>query len=328
MLSEEDIANHDHRSLKLVVYIMTFLIGLPANMMAFYTFSKKVKQKAMPIDILLLNLTISDLVFLLFLPFKIKEAADHMIWKMPYFLCSLTSFVFYTTIYNSTLFLTAISVDRYLGVAFPIKYKIKRRPLYPTVASIFFWLISMAHISIVYIMQYLENINTNTTQTKLGRCYQNFTQEQMQVLMPVRLEVFLVLFCVPFFICCFCYINFVRILSQRPNFNPKKRLRAIGLSLGTLLVFAVCFAPFSLSHLVGFIQWESPSWRVEAFLSSTVNASLDPIIFYFSSSALRATIQHVRKKLFQVLCCKGTYFSQLSCSRNQDSRETPSNSSL
>ncbi|KAJ7985320.1 hypothetical protein DPEC_G00350850 [Dallia pectoralis] len=291
MQSEEEVETYSNTNIVLIVYIITFLIGFPFYIMAFYTFIKKMRQKATPIDALLLNLTISDLIFLLVLPFKMKEARDNMKWNLPSFLCPLTRFAFHTTIYNSTLFLTAVSVDRYLAVAFPIKYKLKRRPLYPMVASGFFWLISMGHVSIVYFMQYFENFNTNTTQAGLARCYQNFTQEQMQVLMPVRLEVFVVLFYVPFFICCFCYMNFVRILSQMPNINPWMRLRAIGLSLGTLLVFAVCFAPFSLSHLMGFIQWEC--------LSSTINACLDPIIFYLSSSAFSDTVHHLLRSMVQ-----------------------------
>ncbi|KAL0984775.1 hypothetical protein UPYG_G00146760 [Umbra pygmaea] len=328
MLSEEEDYTHGHRSLVLLVYIVIFLIGFPANLVAFYTFSKKVRHKSIPIDILLLNLTLSDLLFLLFLPFKMKEADDYMKWNMPNFLCPLTSFVFYSTIYNSTYFLTAISIERYLGVAFPIQYKLKRRPLYAMVASLFFWVISMAHVSIVYIMQYFEHSNTTqTTPLELNICYENFTQEQMEVLMPVRLELFLFFFCVPFIICSFCYINFVWILSKRPNISRKKRQQAIGLSLGTLLVFVVCFAPFNLTHLVGFINWESPSWRVDAVLSSSLNASLDPIIFYFSSAALRVTFHHLFKSLVervQSFCCgcKGLYCPQLFWSRAQDS--TPS----
>ncbi|XP_029593598.1 free fatty acid receptor 2-like [Salmo trutta] len=336
MLSEKDVMErYGHSSLVLVVYIITLLIGFPANVVAFYTFSKKVRQKAMPIDILLLNLTISDLIFLLFLPFKIKEAADYMKWNMPHFLCPLTSFVFYTTIYNSTFFLTAISVERYLGVAFPIKYKLKRRPLYATVASVLFWAISMAHISIVYIMQYYDHSNTTWADPlKSDVCYEEFTKEQLQVLIPVRLELFLVLFCVPFFICCFCYINFIRILSQLPSINPKKSQRAIGLSLGTLLVFIVCFAPYNLSHVVGFVNWESPKWRVDALLSSTVNASLDPIIFYFSSSALRSTFHLFMKNLVErvqrLFCCsKALYCPLFFCSRTQkDSTPSTNDSSL
>ncbi|XP_029499210.1 free fatty acid receptor 2-like [Oncorhynchus nerka] len=320
MLSgNESGVRHSHSSLVLAVYIITFLIGLPANGVAFYTFGKKVRQKAMPIDILLLNLTVSDLLFLLFLPFKMKEAADNNVWNMPVFLCPLTSFVFYATIYNSTFFLTAISVERYLGVAFPIKYKLIRRSLYTTVASVAFWVISMAHVSIVYIIPYL--VDSNATQEG-NMCYTNFTQMQLRVLIPVRLELFLVLFCVPFFICCFCYINFIRILSQLPSIKPKKRLRAIGLSLATLLVFIVCFAPYNLSHLVGFVNWESPNWRMAALLSSTINASLDPIIFYFSSSALRCTFRLFLKNLLErvqglYFCSKALYCPVLFCTRTQ-----------
>ncbi|KAJ7985321.1 hypothetical protein DPEC_G00350860 [Dallia pectoralis] len=282
-----------HRNLMLMVYTITFLIGFPANMVAFFSLIQKMRRRATPNDVLLFSLTTSDLIFLFVLPCKIKEASDLMKWNLPYFLCTLTNSIFYATIYNSTLFLTAISVDRYLGVAFPIMYKLKRRPLYAMVASILIWVITMAHISIVVIVQF------NAPQMELDSCFQNFTQEHMQILMPLRLEIFLVLFCVPFFICCFCYINFVWILSQRPNINPKKRLRAIGLSLGTLLVFTVCFAPYNLSHLVGFIQWESPSWRLDALLSSAINATLDPIIFYFSSSALRGTFKHLLRSLVE-----------------------------
>ncbi|XP_010897729.1 free fatty acid receptor 2 [Esox lucius] len=333
-MTEVDILkSYGHSSLVLVVYIITFLIGFPANVVAFYTFSKKVRQKATPIDILLLNLSISDLIFLLFLPFKMQEAMDKMIWNMPYFLCSLTSFIFYTTIYNSTFFLTAISVERYLGVAFPIQYKLKRRPLYAMVASIFFWVISMAHISIVYIMQYFDQSNTNFNQTE-PMCYLTFSEKQLQVLMPVRLELFLVLFCVPFLICCFCYINFVRILSHLPNVSPRKRMRAIGLSLGTLLVFIVCFAPYNVSHVVGFVNWVSPPWRIYALLSSTINASLDPIIFYFSSSALRNTFHNLFKKSVERMqrlcgCPKALSCSITSCSRSQrESTQCSNDSSL
>ncbi|KAJ8341033.1 hypothetical protein SKAU_G00333240, partial [Synaphobranchus kaupii] len=160
----EKAEDSPHRDLVLGVYVITFVAGVPANLLALVAFTRKVRQKPTPIDILLLNLTVSDLIFLAFLPFKMKEAADDMAWNMPYFLCPLSGFLFYTTIYNSVFFLTAISVERYLGVAFPIKYKLKRRPVYAMAASVVFWALSMSHCSIVYIMQYFKH--TNSSQTK------------------------------------------------------------------------------------------------------------------------------------------------------------------
>ncbi|XP_061918332.1 free fatty acid receptor 2-like [Entelurus aequoreus] len=329
MSLEEIVMQECSTELCLSVYVITFVLGFPANVLAFYTFSMKVRQKATPIDILLLNLTISDLLFLLFLPFKMQEVMNNMLWDMPYPLCPLSGFIFYMTIYNSTFFLTAVSVERYLGVAFPIQHSLKRRPLYAVAASVFFWIFSFTHLSIVFIMPIIGakedlledtlsaneehenataglNASTSAPQT-VEVCYDNFSAAQLEVLLPVRLELCLVLFCIPFLICSFCYINFIRILSRLQHIDRRRRLRAIGMALGTLLVFAVCFGPYNVSHVVGFLTWQNPEWRDKALLCSTFNACLDPLIFYFSSSAVRRTVgsvmQGVKGRLSRCLPC-------------------------
>ncbi|KAL6109556.1 uncharacterized protein ACO6RY_12655 [Pungitius sinensis] len=294
-----------HTGLCLSVYVFTFVLGFPANVLAFYTFCKKVRQKPTPIDILLLNLTISDLLFLVFLPFKMQEVVNDMRWDLPYALCPLTRFIFYMTIYNSTLFLTAVSVDRYLGVAFPIQYTLRRRPAYASAASIFFWIFSFIHLSVVLIVPFIRPQSAANGTSDV--CYENFAESQLQVLLPVRLEIFVVLFCVPFLISSYCYINFIRILSKLQNIGRRRRLRAIGMALGTLVVYAVCFGPYNVSHVVGFVAWRSPGWRDQALLCSTFNACLDPLIFYFSSSAVRKTvgsvIKGVRSRLNRCVSC-------------------------
>lgn len=324
-MSSLDVSTQQcHTGLCLSVYVITFVLGFPANVLAFYTFCKKVRQKATPIDILLLNLTISDLLFLLFLPFKMQEAMDNMVWNLPYFLCPLSGFIFYMTIYNSTFCLTAISVERYLGVAFPIQHSLRRRPMYAVAASIFFWIFSFLHLSIVFIVPFIPSdedpnnsgfsvTNITATPDPMDRlvCYENFTKAQLDVLLPVRLELCIVLFFIPFLICSYCYINFIRILSKLHHIDRRRRYRAIGMALGTLLVFALCFGPYNISHIVGFIKWESPRWRDKALLCSTFNACLDPLIFYFSSSAVRGNVGGLIKGVKMTL---NRYFScHLSC---------------
>lgn len=289
----------------LVVDSITLIMGLPANLLALYTLIRKVKQRATPLDVLLLSLTVSDLLFLLFLPLRIKEAAE-MKWTLSFFLCPLSGFIYFSTIHNSTLLLTAISVERYLGVAFPIQYKLKRHPKYAMMASIMFWVLSMGHCSIIYIVEYHKSSKDLSNSTS---CYKQFSKEQLDLLIPVRFELFIVLFCIPFLICCFCYVKFIIILSRLPNINPQKRSRAIGLALVTLLVFIICFIPFNVSHVVGFITWDSPSWRVYTVLPSTFNACLDPFVFYFSSSAVRGTFNLIMRRILNWLQnwqkCKG-----------------------
>ncbi|KAM4600439.1 free fatty acid receptor 2-like [Polymixia lowei] len=276
----------------LTVYILTFLIGLPANILALYAFSLKIHTKPGLTDILLLNLTVSDLLFLIVLPLKMHEAASDMLWHLPDFLCSITSFTFFSTIYTSSLLLMAVSVVRYIGVAYPVTYRQLQKPVYAVVASAVIWLISAAHCSIVFITQYYRPQKNTTV------CYEQFTEEQLVILLPVRFESFIVLCLIPLLVCVFCYLGCIWILYTRPRISQIQKRKAIGMAMGTLAVFLVCVLPFNVSHVVGYFQGESPTWRYYTLLLSTLNTCLDPIIFYFSSSTFRITS---KKSIFKVL---------------------------
>ncbi|KAJ6663806.1 hypothetical protein lerEdw1_009885 [Lerista edwardsae] len=274
-----------HNHVILAFYIFTFLTGLPSNLLACYTFLVKVRQKPAPIDILLLNLTVSDLILLLFLPFKMVEAAADMSWPLPEFLCPLTTFCFYSSIYLSTLFLMAVSVERYLNVAYPVKYKLLRRPAYTVAASFCFWLVAYSHLSVTFIIQ---NYNeTEASPSEKFKCYDDFTPAQLSIVLPFRLELFVALFCIPFLITFFCYVNVIRILASLPNIQPHKKQRAVGLAVATLLNFAICFAPYNISHVVGYVLKNSSAWRSDVLIISALNTTLDPIVFFFSSMAIR-----------------------------------------
>ncbi|XP_005736108.1 free fatty acid receptor 3-like [Pundamilia nyererei] len=267
----------------LSVYIISFLIGLPCNLLALYAFSTKICSKLRPTDILLLNLTISDLLFLVILPFKMHEAASGMKWDLPNFMCSITSFTFFSTIYTSSLLLMAVSVIRYIGVAFPITYHLLQKPVYAIVISVAVWLISSAHCSIIFIIQHHPSLASNNS----NACYEQFSEKQLKILLPVRLEIFFVLCLIPLLICVYCSLRCISILYSLSGISQMQKQKAIGMASGTLAVFLICVLPFSLSHLVGYIQGLSPEWRYYMLLLSCFNTCIDPIIFYSSSSTFR-----------------------------------------
>ncbi|XP_063797745.1 free fatty acid receptor 3-like [Pseudophryne corroboree] len=283
----------------LFVYVTTFVTGLPLNLIALCTLIKKCRQNLLPVDILLINLTISDLILLSFLPFRMVEAASDMKWTMPYVLCPLTNYMHFSSIYITSLFLMAISVERYLAIAFPIKYKLLQKRIYSLVASVFIWCVAIVHCSIVYIVESVVPINE--TETNVTVCYGAFTPPQLAILLPVRLEICLLLFCVPFVITVFCYVSFIKIIMSQARIQRKRKLRAIGLVVATLINFIICFMPYNVSHVVGFIIGDSPNWRVYTMLLSTFNASVDPIIFYYSSASFKKAflegLLHVMKSL-------------------------------
>ncbi len=282
----------------LSVYILTFLIGLPANLLAICMFFKKLGDKPSPNDILLFSLTASDLLFLFFLPFKMYEASVGMQWHLSQTLCSIASYVFFSTIYTSSLLLMAIAIDRYIGLGFPFKYRMLRKPLYGAAGSVIIWLVSAAHCSIVFITVHMPDPNATFPKTV---CYENFTERQKKILLPFRLEMFVVLYMLPLLVCIFCYSNCIYILYSRPHISKEKRQRAIGMALCTMTIFLLCFLPYNLSHLVGFSSNNSPPWRYYTLLPSTLNTCLDPFVFYFSSSTFREskTVSLLKRRCFR-----------------------------
>ncbi|XP_075392786.1 free fatty acid receptor 2-like [Tenrec ecaudatus] len=298
-----------HSSLILAAYLFIFLTGLPANLLALRAFVGRVRQPhPAPVHILLLSLTLADLLLLLLLPFKIMEAANNFQWRLPQIACALTAFGFYSSIYCSTWLLAGISIERYLGVAFPVQYKLSRRPLYGVIAALIAWVMSFGHCTIVIIVQYL-NTTTPAANGSAFVCYDNFNEGQRSVVLPVRLELCLVLFFIPMVVTIFCYWRFVWIMLTQPHVGTQRRRRAVGLAVVTLLNFLVCFGPYNVSHLVGYHTGKSPKWRIEAVLFSSLNATLDPLLFYFSSSVVRRAFGHglqmLRKRGSALFGCGG-----------------------
>ncbi|XP_062394053.1 free fatty acid receptor 2-like [Sardina pilchardus] len=283
-------------TLILAYYITIFILGLPANLLALYAFSRKIHTKASPTDILLLNLTISDLLFLLCLPLKMLEAAWDMRWHLPEALCQFSTFIYYSTIYNSSGLLMAVSVDRNLCVEYAIWYRQHVRPLHGILASIVIWTLSLSHFTYLYVIEIMPN-NSSV-------CYSNFSEAQLALVQPIRLELFVVFFVLPLLVSSFCYLRFVLVLSRVSHLEPGKRTRAIGMALGTLLVFVVCFLPYNLSHVLGYIQGVSMTWRDEVLLLTATNAIIDPIIFYFSSSTFQGNIWGVVSLVWRNGCCE------------------------
>ncbi|XP_074023698.1 free fatty acid receptor 3-like [Numenius arquata] len=278
----------NHR-LCLTVYTVVFTLGLPLNVAALVALGTVARRRRLlPADILLLNLTVGDLALVASLPIRMAEAAWEATWKLPPSLCPLFVFLFFTSVYLTILSLTALSVDRYLRVAFPVRYRRCHRATHAAaVAAGGFWVAALAHCSVVYVAQPTSAVANGTA------CYTRFAGPQLATLLALRLEIFLVLFCLPLAITAFCYGRLVCIVVALPATAPGRRRRAVALASATAVAFVLCFAPFNVSHVVGYLRQENPPWRAYAVLLTTFSACLDPLIFCFSSATWRRGLQKV-----------------------------------
>uniref|UniRef100_A0A8D0CFT6 Free fatty acid receptor 1 n=1 Tax=Salvator merianae TaxID=96440 RepID=A0A8D0CFT6_SALMN len=236
------------KTISLVVYGATIFLGLPANAMALYVFYCHAKTRLTPNLIYMINLCLSDLVFVLFLPLKMLEMGQ-VDWGMPAFLCPLYNLFHFGTIYTSACFLTVVSVGRFLGAVYPIRYQVYKKPLYSCLISFGIWSLVGFHGLLLFLLENSRDTSSSLFAGNGTSCYTNFTKDQLYLLAPVRLELSVVLFFLPLAITSFCYVGCIRVLVSS-HLHIRKKRRAVRVAVATLAVFIFCFAPYNISHVV------------------------------------------------------------------------------
>lgn len=79
------------------------------------------------LGVYLINLSVADLLYISTLPLWIDYFLQRDDWIHGQESCKLFGFIFYTNIYVSIAFLCCISLDRFLAVAYPLRFAKVRR---------------------------------------------------------------------------------------------------------------------------------------------------------------------------------------------------------
>ncbi|KAM9434645.1 free fatty acid receptor 2 [Clarias gariepinus] len=267
--------------ISLVVYSFTFLLGLPANLLVFFAYVRKAqKHGATPNVVYTMNLCLSNLVLVAWMPVKAAYTVLDT-WILPELLCPIYNFFVVASLYGSGLLLTAVAVGRYLSIAFPISYKMYRRARTSCMVCALLWFIVLLHLSLALVAEKRGYFVSSFQQNK-SECYENFTREQLDVLVPLRLEMALLLFVVPLMVSIFCTLRCL-MLVKRSCLSAVNKRRILAMELSALMVFVVCYTPYNVSHVVGFIKNENVYWRREAIVSSCCNVFLEPVVMLILS---------------------------------------------
>ncbi|XP_076836841.1 lysophosphatidic acid receptor 6 [Brachyhypopomus gauderio] len=281
------------------VFSLVFLLGLVFNMTALYIFSCALKQRN-ETTTYMLNLVVSDLLFVLSLPFRIFYFVTRS-WPFGETLCKLSVTLFYTNMYGSILFLTCISADRFLAIVYPFASRSLRTKRNAKLACGTVWLVVVsASLSAGFKLETSASGNNKTL------CFENYTNAQWQsTLSRVVVVMETVGFVIPLLINIICSVMMLRTLRTPEvirgggQLNKAKILRMIVVHL---LIFCVCFTPYNV-NLVFYALVRSKviqNCTVEsvvrtiypiAFCLTVMNCCCDPIIYYFTSETIQNSIR-------------------------------------
>ncbi|XP_028317515.1 free fatty acid receptor 3 [Gouania willdenowi] len=266
----------------LCVYIFTFLLGLPANILVLFVYVRKArKHGATPNVVYALNLCLANLALVAWLPVKALETILQD-WRLPAPMCPLFSFFLFSSLYGSCLFITVVTVGRYLSIAFPIFYKRYRNARISCFVSVVLWAVVLVHLGIG--LEAEGGVNFVHVKDDTSFCYEHFNASQLEVLLPLRLEMAIALFLLPLIVTSYCTLRCVT-LVWHSNLPLVGKRRVLAVALSTLAVFVVCYAPYNASHIVGFVLKDNVDWRSYAMLTSSCNVFLEPVVMLMLSPA-------------------------------------------
>ncbi|XP_064895002.1 probable G-protein coupled receptor 25 [Columba livia] len=125
-----------------ILYSLIFLLGLVGNLFVIVLMAKKSRGKRM-VDTFVLNLAVADVVFVCTLPFWVAAGAQGNRWLLGEGLCKLSSYVIAVNRCSSILFLTALSVERYLVIRKVLDTKVMGSQRHVRVTCGVIWAVSL-----------------------------------------------------------------------------------------------------------------------------------------------------------------------------------------
>uniref|UniRef100_A0A4W4HS88 G-protein coupled receptors family 1 profile domain-containing protein n=1 Tax=Electrophorus electricus TaxID=8005 RepID=A0A4W4HS88_ELEEL len=273
-----------------VVFSLVFIFGLVGNAGALYVFFKlSVKNRLS--TIFLIHLSASDLVFILTLPARVAfylsqsgkaELSPTSSATLLSLACRFSAFFFYIGMYCSIMFLTALSVCRYLVLAGYVRLQNRQACRRAHIACAVIWAVILGG-NILYIAV------TSGFSMQTAGCLEPRGKSSWGLLYRLNLLVLVSCFVLPLAVVLVCYSLMIRHVLRA---HEGQRRRDVALICLVLLIFCVCFLPYHVQRTLHlhYVVHERPTCQLLDRLQKTVvvtlcfaafNSCLDPLIFLY-----------------------------------------------
>ncbi|NXB99272.1 OXGR1 protein, partial [Orthonyx spaldingii] len=222
-----------------ILYGLIFLVCFPGNIVTIFVYCVKMRPWKSS-TIIMLNLAVTDLLYVVTLPFFIHYYANGNNWIFGDFMCKFIQFCFYLNMYGGIIFLSCFSIFRFLVVVHPIKCFFLRKRRWAVVTCAVVWMISLVALSPLAILIAPSHSQNKTICPDLAAA-EDFDASRWYNWVLTVFAFFLPLLTVTL-----CYVLIIYILATGPHTRACYKQKARRLTVLLLLVFYVCFLPFHI----------------------------------------------------------------------------------
>lgn len=294
------------------MYALEFIFGITGNSVVVFGYIFCLKNWRSG-NIYLFSLTLSDFAFLCTLPLLVSSYSSGT-WSYKITWCQVNRILLHANLYTSILFLSFISIDRYLLMKYPFRNHFLQRRNVAVVFSIAIWvLVSLELLPMLIFIQLQEGNNTS-------RCLDYASSGDAAQSLIYSIILTIVGFIIPLCIMCSFYIKTLRFLKSRNSqLTAAMTLeKPLTLVIMAMSIFSLLFTPYHIMRNVR-IASRTKLWEVSectrniihivyiitrpvAFLNSAIN----PIFYFFMGDHFRdmliSKVRHIFKR--PTPCCK------------------------
>ncbi|XP_041070157.1 ovarian cancer G-protein coupled receptor 1-like [Carcharodon carcharias] len=292
-----------HQILFPTVYIAVFIIGLPTNLLSLYHSYLQIRQRN-ELGIYLCNLSISDLLYLISLPFWVQYMLQHNDWVLSRALCILSGLLLYQNIYISIGFLCFISINRFLAVAYPLKFKFLHTRKAAVYISVLIWIKEIPVCGFYINSQVLSKDNKNDT-----LCFEHYPMQwEDRYLNIYNLSIG---FFLPLIVLIYSYYKVLTGVHKSHGLERESKLRIKKLVSASIIIFLVCFAPYHILLMIQAIFEYKCKFADNVFelyhfgvLLMSLNCLADPVLYCFISPSSHGPLTSLQDPVRKFLPCR------------------------
>ncbi|NXC44269.1 CCR4 protein, partial [Penelope pileata] len=313
-----------------VLYTILFVIGLVGNALVVWVLTVFKKVRAMT-DVYLLNLAISDLLFVFSLPFLAQYSLASQ-WTFGNTMCKIVSSTYFIGFYSSAFFITIMSIDRYLAIVHSVYALQVRTTTHGIIASLALW--AVAILASAPDLVFIQEMNDGNRTI----CIPNYPGSTNTWKIFSNCEVNVLGWLIPVGILIFCYYNILKNLQRCHTQNKYKAMKLVFI---VVIVFFLFWTPINIvlfldtlknMHIIDDCQ---ASQRLELAMElaealSLVHCCLNPIIYAFAGEKFKKYLCEALGKYarFLLICKDHSAFNRHSLDRHSSLYTTSSQPSV
>uniref|UniRef100_UPI0037E97BED growth hormone secretagogue receptor a n=1 Tax=Semicossyphus pulcher TaxID=241346 RepID=UPI0037E97BED len=282
---------------------LLFLIGVVGNVMTILVVSKY-RDMRTTTNLYLCSMAVSDLLIFLCMPLDLYRMWRYRPWRFGDALCKLFQFVSESCTYSTILSITALSVERYLAICFPLRAKavVTKRRVRGLILLL--WTVSLLSAGPVFVMVGVERDSMGPPYYNSAMNETDFSLEAGDTreckmthyavesgLMGAMVWLSSVFFFMPVFCLTVLYSLIGRRLWQRhreTNINSrvahreKSNRQTIKMLVVVVLAFVLCWLPFHVGRYLQFRSLDDPSPLLSVL--SEYCSFVSVVLFYLSAA--------------------------------------------